>query len=81
MKLRAFQSIPEALLYFLLVFAIAGNIFFIVSIYHLEQLNQQSTKQIEKQMVCIGAFFLQNNRSELTLHNLNVCQPIVDQVH
>jgi hypothetical protein len=42
--------------------------------------DRTNTEQIEKEQNCIAAFFLQNNRTALTLNNLRVCQPVVNTI-
>lgn len=94
MKLNIFHSVPEALTYSVLILMLLFNVLGDASLIAIVQHHSQTlsavlkvqtkedldTQLIEKQQLCIGAFFLQNNRSALTLNNLKVCQPVVSKL-
>lgn len=87
MKLALFQSVPETIMYclmvLLLLFNVGGDLEVLTIIQHHSQTLQtvnMDTQLIEKQQLCIASFFLQDNRSSITLSNLKACQPIVKAV-
>lgn len=87
MTAKVFHSLPEALLYGLLILVVSMNIYLlsiVVAVNRTEQTNEQLIKNgvanIEEEQSCIGAFFLQGNRTELTLNNLKICQPVVQKL-
>lgn len=87
MKHTIFHSLPELLTYGILVLVLVLNIVAVSVSISISQTTKDlaaqdraSTLQIEKEQNCIGAFFLQQNRTQLTLNNLKVCQPIVQNI-
>lgn len=84
---KIFHSIPEALLYGLLILVLGLNIYLlniVIAVNQTEQTNEQLIKDgvanIEEEQSCIGAFFLQGDRSNITLNNLKVCQPVINKL-
>lgn len=73
MRFVLFHSLPEALTYTLLVLVIILNI---VSL----EIQHNNTQQIIRQQNCIAAFFLQPNRTGLTLTNLSICGNVVNGI-
>jgi hypothetical protein len=46
----------------------------------LEQIEHTDTQAIQKQVGCIADFFLQGNRTAITINNLQVCQPVIKTI-
>jgi hypothetical protein len=68
-----FNSVPEALTYFLLILLIGFNVLLLV-------IQNHNTQQIEQQQNCIAAFFLKPNRTGLTLTQIGVCGDVINGI-
>lgn len=84
MRFAIFQSVQEALVYGLLlivlvlnIIGLAINISVATEAKSLAAENSTNTREIEKQQNCIAAFFLQPNRTDITLANLGACADII----
>jgi hypothetical protein len=84
MRMKVGQSVVERLLYMvlLLTFVITGVFYFQARSIINELKSNQATEQtgittLEKENYCLVGFFLQANRTNLTLSNLQACTPIV----
>lgn len=87
MSFKVFHSIPEVLTYGLLILVLIFNIVGLAITLNVAQQakslaieNRTNTEEIEKQQNCIAAFFLQPNRTGLTLTNLGVCGNVVNSI-
>lgn len=82
--MKFLQSSVERLLYIVLLlsFVFFGVFFFldqqIANELKANQMNQeQGIKTLETENYCLVSFFLQANRTNITLNNLKICQPVV----
>ncbi len=85
--MRLLQSTVERLLYLLilLVFsAIMVSIPFQINLYKRLDGQQQAIKQgvdsIKQEQQCIAAFFLQPDRTNITVANLKICNNVVESL-
>lgn len=78
--MKILQSTIERLLYGLLLLVfIAYVVMTIVMVDITKQLNS-GVKDIENKQNCIAAFFLQSNRTNITLANLSSCNDVTKNV-
>lgn len=85
--MRILQSTIESMLYMLLLLVFAGLLVVGIVAHNVTtKINQQqqeinqATQNIEKQNICLVSLFLQPNRANLTLADLNTCTTVVKEV-
>lgn len=81
------QTTIERSLYLLLILMFLINIaigYEVVRVQTKQNQNHQYTNQtltnVQNEMICIGEFFLQLNRANITIANLPACNSIVKKV-
>lgn len=80
MRFAPFQSVQEALTYGLLLLMLIVNIGGGIIMLGVIQQEKADTSTIEEQQLCFVTFFLQPNRTQITINNLQKCQPAIRQL-